>query len=69
MKFDCLDRRRSVPSRQLAEPGPDMSQLEGMLQAASRVPDHGKRVPFRFLRIAGDARTAMGCLLYTSRCV
>ncbi|MBE2211376.1 MAG: nitroreductase family protein [Xanthomonadaceae bacterium] len=67
MKFDCLDRRRSVPSRQLAEPGPDMSQLEGMLQAASRVPDHGKRVPFRFLRIAGDARTAMGELLATRK--
>ena len=31
-----------------------------MLQAASRVPDHGKRVPFRFLRIAGAARQALG---------
>ena len=27
-----------------------------MLQTAVRVPDHGKRVPFRFLRIAGAAR-------------
>ena len=63
MTFECLDQRRSVPSRQLAEPGPDMAQLEAMLQAASRVPDHGKRVPFRFLRIAGDARNVMGELL------
>ena len=63
MTFDCLDQRRSVPSRQLAEPGPDMAQLLAMLQAASRVPDHGKRVPFRFLRIAGDARNVMGELL------
>lgn len=31
-----------------------------MLQSASRVPDHGKRVPFRFLRIAGPARDALG---------
>jgi hypothetical protein len=25
-----------------------------------RVPDHGKRVPFRFLKIAGDARHTLG---------
>lgn len=31
-----------------------------MLQSAVRVPDHGKRVPFRFLRIEGDARHALG---------
>ncbi len=31
-----------------------------MLQSAVRVPDHGKLVPFRFLRIAGDARHALG---------
>ncbi len=31
-----------------------------MLQAAVRVPDHGKLVPFRFLRIQGDARHALG---------
>ena len=63
MTFDCLDQRRSVPSRQLAAPGPDTAQLEAMLQAASRVPDHGKRVPFRFLRIAGEARAVLGELL------
>ena len=31
-----------------------------MLQSASRVSDHGKLVPFRFLRIAGAARLALG---------
>jgi len=31
-----------------------------MLQAAVRVPDHGKLVPFRFLRIQGEARHALG---------
>ncbi len=58
LKF--LDARRSVPSRQLGEPGPDHATLLRMLQAAARVPDHGKLVPFRFLRIAGDARHALG---------
>lgn len=36
-----------------------------MLQSAVRVPDHGKRVPFRFVRIAGDARRALGDALAT----
>ena len=48
-----LDTRLSVPTRQLSTPGPDAAQLERILRSAVRVPDHGKRVPFRFLRIAG----------------
>ena len=55
-----LDSRRSVPALQLAEPGPDQPTLLRMLQSAVRVPDHGKREPWRFLRIAGDARIALG---------
>lgn len=61
--LQVLDQRRSVPSRQLREPGPDTSTLLQMLRSASRVPDHGKLVPFRFIRIQGEARTAMGELL------
>jgi nitroreductase len=56
----CLNARRSVPARQLTAPGPDAATLERMLRAAVRVPDHGKRTPWRFLRIAGDARQALG---------
>ena len=52
--------RRSVPARQLGEPGPDDATLLRMLRSAVRVPDHGKRVPFRFLRIRGDARGKLG---------
>ena len=37
-----------------------------MLQSAVRVPDHGKRIPFRFLRIAGDARGAL-CEILAAR--
>ena len=55
-----LDDRRSVPSRQLGEPGPDPATLRRMLQSAARVPDHGKLVPFRFLHIGGPARLALG---------
>ena len=59
LSLAALDSRLSVPTRQLADPGPDDNQLQWILRSASRVPDHGKRVPFRFLRIAGDARTAL----------
>jgi len=44
-------------------PGPDQATLLRMLQSAVRVPDHGKRTPFRFLKIEGDARHALGALL------
>lgn len=58
-----LDTRRSVPSKQLGEPGPDHATLLRMLASAVRVPDHGKLVPFRFIRLQGEARHALGDLL------
>lgn len=56
----ALDARRSVPAKQLGLPAPDDAALTRMLQSAVRVPDHGKRVPFRFVRITGNARHALG---------
>jgi len=58
--LQALDQRRSVPSLQLAAPGPDQATVLRMLQSAVRVPDHGKMVPYRFLRLQGDARHALG---------
>jgi len=58
-----LDTRRSVPSKQLGEPGPDHATLLRMLASAVRVPDHGKLVPFRFIRLQREARHALGDLL------
>lgn len=55
-----LDLRRSVPSKQLGGPGPDDTTLLRMLRSAVRVPDHGKRQPWRFLRISGEDRHALG---------
>ena len=63
MSLDSLNQRRSVPSRQLGEPGPDPAQLEQILAAAIRVPDHGKLVPWRLLLIRGDARARLGAAL------
>ena len=61
--LQALDARRSVPSMELGEPGPDEATLLRMLQSAVRVPDHGKLVPFRFIRLQGEARHALGDLL------
>jgi nitroreductase len=58
--LQALDQRVSVPSKQLGEPAPDPATVLRMLQAAVRVPDHGKLVPFRFLQLRGDARHALG---------
>jgi len=59
----ALDARRSVPAKQLGAPGPDPDTLMRLLASAVRVPDHGKLVPYRFLRIAGDARHTLGDFL------
>ena len=59
LTLDALDTRLSVPTRQLGTPGPDPAQLQRILRTAVRVPDHGKRLPVRFLRIAGPARALL----------
>ncbi|MCJ2065239.1 nitroreductase [Methylobacterium sp. J-088] len=58
--LELLKTRRSVPPMLLDEPGPDRAQLETILTAASRVPDHGKLAPWRFIVIAGAARDRVG---------
>jgi nitroreductase len=58
-----LFARRSTPSRLLGPPGPSEETLSAMLAAAVHVPDHGKLTPWRFLRIAGEARARLGDLL------
>ena len=55
-----LQQRHSVPSRQLGEPAPDEASLQALLEAAIRVPDHGKLVPFRLILLRGDAKLQFG---------
>jgi len=55
-----LQQRHSVPSRQLGEPALDEATLQALLEAAIRVPDHGKLVPFRLIRLQGDAKRHFG---------
>lgn len=53
---DAIARRRSASAKFLATPGPDDAALLKVLKAASLAPDHGRLVPFRFIRIADDSR-------------
>ena len=58
--IELLKRRRSVKPMELQEPGPSAAQLETLLTIASRVPDHGKLSPWRFIIFEGDSRTKSG---------
>jgi nitroreductase len=55
-----LQQRRSVAAHLLGDPGPDAAQVDALLTMASRVPDHGRLVPWRFLVIEGEARHRIG---------
>ena len=61
--LSCLLQRRSVPPRWLGEPGPSDQEVENLLKIASRVPDHGKLVPWRFILIQGEGRRRLGDVL------
>lgn len=58
-----LATRRSGKPRDMVAPGPDAAQLRRILEAAMRVPDHGKLAPWRFVIIENDRRAAFADLL------
>jgi nitroreductase len=58
-----LQQRRSVPPRWLGGPGPSEQEIETLLKVASRVPDHGKLAPWRFILIQGEGRERLGDVL------
>ena len=47
----------------MVEPGPSDSEIEMILRAGARVPDHGKLAPWRFILFKDDARAKFGDLL------
>src|SRR5690349_13395468 len=58
-----LASRRSAKPRDMVAPGPDDAQLDAMLAIATRVPDHGKLAPWRFVVIDAERREAFAELL------
>ncbi|MEM9147871.1 MAG: nitroreductase [Pseudomonadota bacterium] len=55
--LEFLLARRSRPAKTLGGPGPGRDELETILTAAARTPDHGKLVPWRFA-VADEAAMA-----------
>lgn len=58
-----LTTRRSVKPIELAGPPPSPAEVDTLLTVASRVPDHGKLTPWRFIVFEGDARTTIGAAI------
>ena len=61
--LDLMLTRRSSLAQTLVEPGPDDRQLAQILQAATRVPDHGKLAPWRIQILRKPGQAQLGELL------
>ena len=61
--LELLLKRRSVKPIMMTEPGPSPAELEAILTAAARVPDHKKLAPWRFILFEGEARADFGRVL------
>ena len=55
--------RRSVPAKAMGGPGPGKAEIWEMLEIASRVPDHGKIAPWRFIVYGDGAKNRLAGLL------
>lgn len=53
--MEFLLSRRSRPAKTLQGPVPSRDELEPILTAAARTPDHGKLEPWRFIVVQGGA--------------
>ena len=58
--IDFMLSRKSAPISDLKEPGPSDEEIRTMLTIASRVPDHGRLAPWRFILYRGEARVEIG---------
>jgi nitroreductase len=61
--LDLILSRRSGSAKAMKGPGPNAEQLQHILAAGVRVPDHGKLTPWRFILFEGEGRERMGAVL------
>ncbi len=61
--LELLLTRRSGSAKSMTGPGPGAAELDLILEAAARVPDHGKLAPWRFIIFEGEARAHFGAIL------
>jgi nitroreductase len=57
--LELLALRRSSSPKTLAAPAPQGAELDDLLRLASRVPDHGKLFPWRFILLRGAAKAEL----------
>ena len=58
--IDFMLKRNSAPIPELREPAPGDDEIATMLRIATRVPDHGRLAPWRFVLYRGKAREEIG---------
>jgi nitroreductase len=58
-----LKTRRSVKPMELTGPAPSAAEIDTLLTIATRVPDHGKLKPWRFIVFEGEAREKAGDII------
>lgn len=61
--LQSLQTRRSTPIKSLGGDAPSKDEIEKILTAASRVPDHNKLAPWWFVTFEGESRRAFGTVL------
>ncbi|MEY8842708.1 nitroreductase [Cribrihabitans sp. XS_ASV171] len=61
--LDFLLTRRSRPAKTLVAPVPTRDELQQLLTAAARSPDHGKLEPWRFIVVEQGAMTRLADLV------
>jgi len=61
--IDFLLARKSAPIADLTEPAPSDDEIATMLRVATRVPDHGRLAPWRFVLYRGEQRVRIGEML------
>ncbi len=57
---NLLLTRRSVLAKDLGEPGPNDQQLQTILRAGLRIPDHGRAEPWRIQVLDASAQLELG---------
>lgn len=58
--LELLTTRRSFKAVELTGRAPSAAEIDTLLTVASRVPDHGKLAPWRFIVFEGEARHSAG---------
>jgi nitroreductase len=59
MVATLLQSRQTILPKRLSAPGPDVQQLQLILEAAASAPDHGQLLPWRFVLVPEQARASL----------